>query len=200
MYEIPTKRFGKFTISGGYNHFFTWKAELLTGMGSHSFLGTYNNTVPLTPGTVPWNKGFLRGEWEWRHFDFVATGNYVGDYRDDPSFFGQDYIRLYDHTPRTVPSYITLDMQLSYEWIRPELGAPPSYGKDTKDNKDAVQSLPGPSSIWERILWGTKLTVGVNNAFDRQPPTILGALNDNYDTSLYTIRNRFWYVSLDKKF
>ena len=50
------------------------------------------------------------------------------------------------------------------------------------------------------MLWGTKLTVGVNNAFDRSPPTLLGALNDNYDTSLYTLRNRFYYVSLDKKF
>ena len=50
------------------------------------------------------------------------------------------------------------------------------------------------------MLWGTTLTVGVNNAFDRQPPSVLGAFNDNYDTSLYSIRNRYWYVSLKKKF
>ena len=52
----------------------------------NSFLGNYNNgTLPLAPGAIPWNKGFLRGEWEWRHFDFVATGNYIGDFRDDPA-------------------------------------------------------------------------------------------------------------------
>ena len=28
-YEIPTERFGKFTFSGGWNHFFIWKAELI---------------------------------------------------------------------------------------------------------------------------------------------------------------------------
>ncbi len=56
------------------------------------------------------------------------------------------------------------------------------------------------TSIWQRMLWGTTMTVGVVNAFDRQPPSVLGAFNDNYDTSLYSIRNRFWYVSLDKKF
>ena len=50
------------------------------------------------------------------------------------------------------------------------------------------------------MLWGTKLTVGVNNVFDRYPPTTLGAFNDNYDTSLYSIRNRYWYVSMSKKF
>jgi hypothetical protein len=27
-----------------------------------------------------------------------------------------------------------------------------------------------------------------------------GAINDNYDTSLYSIRNRYWYVSVSKKF
>jgi outer membrane receptor protein involved in Fe transport len=54
--------------------------------------------------------------------------------------------------------------------------------------------------LWQRMLWGTKVTAGVVNAFDRQPPTVLGAFNDNYDTSLYSIRNRFWYVALSKKF
>jgi iron complex outermembrane receptor protein len=56
------------------------------------------------------------------------------------------------------------------------------------------------SSIWQRMLWNTKITLGVNNAFDRYPPTVLGALNDNYDTSNYSIRNRYYYVSPTKKF
>ena len=87
VYEIPTERWGKFTFSGGWNHFFTWKAQPGIGSRTTSFLGNYNNgTLPLAPGAIPWNKGFLRGEWEWRHFDFVATGNYIGDFRDDPSF------------------------------------------------------------------------------------------------------------------
>ena len=50
------------------------------------------------------------------------------------------------------------------------------------------------------MLWGTKVTAGVVNAFDRNPPTVLAAFNDNYDTSLYSIRNRFWYIALSKKF
>jgi iron complex outermembrane receptor protein len=50
------------------------------------------------------------------------------------------------------------------------------------------------------MLWGTKLTVGVNNAFDRNPPTVLAAFNDNYDTSLYSIRNRYYYIAVSKKF
>ncbi len=194
VYEIPTERWGKFTFSGGWNHFFTWKAQPGTG-AFNSFLGNYNNgTLPLAPGAIPWNKGFLRGEWEWRHFDFVSTGNYVGDFRDDPAFFNT-FVGV-----RTVPSYITLDMQLSYEFVKPAIEAPPTYAKDSKDNKNAPVTEAATPSIWMRMLWGTKLTVGVNDAFDRQPPSVLGAFNDNYDTSLYSIRNRFWYVSMKKTF
>ena len=75
VYELPTERWGKFTFSGGCNHFFTWKAQPGAGQAFNSFLGNYNNgTLPLAPGAIPWNKGFLRGEWEWRHFDFVDDG------------------------------------------------------------------------------------------------------------------------------
>jgi iron complex outermembrane receptor protein len=198
VYELPTERFGKITFSGGWNHFFSWKAQ--PGVGPfNSFLGNYNNgTLPLAPGAIPWNKGFLRAEWEWRHFDFVATGNYIGDFRDDPSFFGSDYLRLYGDAPRTVPSYITLDMQLSYEFVKPAAEPLPT-AKDSKDSKNMMQT-PETSSIWRRLLWGTKLTVGVNNAFDRNPPTILAAPNDNYDASLYSIRNRYYYAAFSKKF
>ena len=55
------------------------------------------------------------------------------------------------------------------------------------------------STFWQRMLWGTTLRVGVNNVFDRNPPTVLGAFNDNYDTSLYTIRNRYYYVGYQQE-
>lgn len=75
-------------------------------------------------------------------------------------------------------------------------GPPASSGKN-----DMMTSADASSStIWQRMLWGTKLTVGVNNAFDRNPPTLLGAFNDNYDTSLYSIRNRYCYIAINKKF
>jgi hypothetical protein len=214
-YVIPTERFGEFTFSGGWNHFFTWKAQANPAQGYHNFLGDSNNgTFPLAPGAIPFNKGYLRGEWKWRHFDVVMTGNYIGDFEDDPSFIlGNDLVPGSPGTDpadpppanpswqlhRRVTSYITLDMQLSYEFVKPA-APPPTYAKDAKDGKNVMQTAADTSSIWQRMLWGTTLTVGVNDAFDRQPPSVIGAFNDNYDTSLYSIRNRYWYVSLDKKF
>lgn len=191
-YDIPTENWGRFTFSGGWNHFFTWKGQANPMTPTVSFLGNYDNqTPPFMPGAIPWNKGYLRGDWALKGFDFVMTGNYIGDFRDDPSF---DTI-VREH-PRNVPSYITLDLQLSYEWKKPEFE--PIDWQEVKNASARTES--SSPSIWQRLLWNTKMMVGVNNAFDRNPPTVLAALNDNYDTSLYSIRNRYWYVAVSKKF
>ena len=74
---------------------------------------------------------------------------------------------------------------------------------DQRGGKSAMSEVAGVENngtFFQRMMWGTKLTVGVNNVFDRYPPTVLGAFNDNYDTSLYNIRNRYYYISLNKKF
>ncbi|MDQ3118140.1 MAG: TonB-dependent receptor [Verrucomicrobiota bacterium] len=208
-YQLPSTNFGTFTLSLGYNYFFTWKAEPVEGSGSANFLGNYNNgTLPLAPGAIPRHKGFLRGEYEWKGLNFVATTNYISSFLDDPGFilaseFSPNGER--DLNTRTVSDYITLDMQLSYEFIKPEMDAAAAggYSKDAKGGKSMQSEVAGVEnngSFFQRMLWGTKIRVGVVNAFDRQPPTVLGAFNDNYDTSLYSIRNRYYYVGINKKF
>ncbi len=209
-YEIPTQNFGTFSFALGWNHFFVWKAEPLPGFGSHNFIGDFNATFPLTPGGIPFNKAFLRGEWTWKGFDFAATGNYIGDQEDDPQFIQGNAVVPGNPGSVANPNYIlhhrisdfeTLDLQLSYEFTKPKIEAAAGYSKDAKDAKSMTEAGGVEnSSIWQRMLWNTKLTVGVNNVFDRYPPTALGAFNDNYDTSNYNIRNRYWYVSLTKKF
>ncbi len=211
-YEIPTQHWGTFTWSLGWNHFFTWKAEAIEGLGSTNFLGNFNTALPLTPGAIPFNKAFLRLEWQgaagWmKGLDFVMTGNYIGDMEDDPSFIlGNTQLNNDTANPsfalhHRISDYETLDIQLSYEFLKPEMPAP-SYAKDAKDGKGMSKEVAGVenSNFWQRLLWNTKITLGVNNAFDRYPPTVLAAFNDNYDTSNYTIRNRYWYVSLTKRF
>ena len=41
VYEIPTQNWGTFTLSIGWNHFFTWKAEAVEGLGTTNFLGNF---------------------------------------------------------------------------------------------------------------------------------------------------------------
>jgi outer membrane receptor protein involved in Fe transport len=207
-YQFPTQNFGTFTISSGYNYFFTWKAEPFAGAGSTNYLGNYTAFVPLAPGAIPYHKGLVRGEWEWKGFDFNSTVNYISSFNDDSGAVaaaqvigGTDTFPQYD-IYRRVSDYITLDLQLSYE-LKKSIAPPAAPAPASTDGKGAAaNAVTGPeiSSFWQRILSGTKITVGVNNAFDRNPPTVLGAFNDNYDTSLYTIRNRYYYISLNKKF
>ena len=51
-------------------------------------------------------------------------------------------------------------MQLSYEFIKPAAEPAPTV-KDSKDSKNVMTTEAATASIWQRILWGTKLTVGV---------------------------------------
>ncbi|MBA3881597.1 MAG: TonB-dependent receptor [Chthoniobacterales bacterium] len=216
-YQLPWTTFGTLTLSLGYNYFFTWKAEPVAGTGTHSFLGDFNSgTIPLAPGGIPYHKGFIRGEYEWKGLDFVATVNYISSYNDDSfnvfTVHGEEVVPTNDdpvdpqfNLYRRVSDYTTLDMQLSYEFVKPE-AAPAAAADFSKDGKGGKNMVAPPvagveqGSFFQRMLWGTKLRVGVVNAFDRQPPTVLGAFNDNYDTSNYTIRNRYYYVGLNKKF
>ncbi|MDQ6625288.1 MAG: TonB-dependent receptor, partial [Verrucomicrobiota bacterium] len=204
-YQIPTQNWGTFTLSSGYNYFFTWKAEPFAGAGSTNFLGNVIASVPLAPGSIPYHKGYLRGEWEWKGFDFTSTLNYISSFNDDSSALanaqvvgGTDTFPQYD-IYRRVSDYITLDMQLSFEF-RKAAGGPTAAGADPKSSHGAQVASMDRGNFCQRMLAGIKLTVGVNNAFDRNPPTVLAACNDNYDTSLYTIRNRYYYIALNKRF
>jgi hypothetical protein len=40
----------------------------------------------------------------------------------------------------------------------------------------------------------------MQNVFDADPPFVAGAFQNNYDQSLATIKGRFWYVQLKKRF
>jgi hypothetical protein len=54
----------------------------------------------------------------------------------------------------------------------------------------------------KRLLRDTKVTVGARNIFDWDPPQAYGGGRNTtgYPGYLYTSENRFWYVSLTRKF
>ena len=44
------------------------------------------------------------------------------------------------------------------------------------------------------------ISLGMQNVLDADPPFVAGAFNTNYDESIATIKGRFWYVQLKKRF
>lgn len=105
----------------------------------------------------------------------------------------------------TIGSWTTLDWQISYEFGKPVKIAPetlkPGYdkmGNRIVGEKAISPKSEGPSAGWRKWLAGTKLTFGINNIFDTNPPfadTVLG-----YDTLTANPIGRFFYLQLEKKF
>ncbi|MGB9475819.1 MAG: hypothetical protein WCE87_12200, partial [Candidatus Udaeobacter sp.] len=79
-------------------------------------------------------------------------------------------------------------------------------GKDVK-MKDGKEKNVIPVSTaeynpcgWRAWLNNMTLTLGMQNVLDTDPPFVAGSFENGYDESLATIKGRFWYVQLKKRF
>jgi iron complex outermembrane receptor protein len=158
--------------------------------------------------------------------DVGAVVHYTGQYEDDnlsltPNPFTGESSK--PQTPRSgfrswrarkVREWTTLDIILNYTFNLPP-PAPaevPGFAKDGGKNvemKDGKEKNVMPVSTaeynpcgWRTWLNNTTITLGMQNVFDSDPPFV--ALNGEdvtgYDESLATIKGRFWYVQLKKRF
>jgi iron complex outermembrane recepter protein len=107
----------------------------------------------------------------------------------------------------TIGSWTTLDWQVSYRFGRPEVITPeapkPGYDKEGKkiSGENAVGPAPrGPSGEIRSLLANTSLVFGINNIFDTYPPLSVDNLQVNYDTSVGSPTQRFFYVEIEKQF
>ena len=113
---------------------------------------------------------------------------------------------------RKVSAWTTLDLLLNYTFNMPP-PAPaevPGYAKDggknvkMKDGKDKnvvpVSTAEYGCSNWQWWLNNTTVTLGMQNVTDEDPPFVAGSFENGYDESIATIKGRFWYVGLKKRF
>ena len=110
-------------------------------------------------------------------------------------------------------AWTTLDLIASYTFNLPP-PAPaevPGFAKDGGKNvkmKDGKEKNVLPVSTAEyncasgvaRWFNNTTITLGMQNVFDEDPPFVAGSFENGYDESLATIKGRFWYVQLKKRF
>jgi hypothetical protein len=86
----------------------------------------------------------------------------------------------------------------------------PGFAKDGGNDfqiKDSKEKNIMPVSTaeynpcgWRAWLNNTTISLGMQNVFDFDPPFVAGALGSNHDNSLATIKGRFCYVQLKKRF
>src|SRR5437588_953360 len=175
-------------------------------------------------GSLPWSRAnfslFYDGPADtWMTgLDVGAVVHYTGQYEDDN--LGLTGLPS-PQTPRSGPlpwrarkvrEWTTLDLILNYTFNLPPPAAAevPGCAKDGGKNvemKDGKEKNVMPVSTAEYNPWGwgawlnnTTITLGMQNVFDEDPPFVAGSGENGYDESLATIKGRFWYVQLRKRF
>jgi iron complex outermembrane recepter protein len=126
------------------------------------------------------------------------------------TFFGQG-----QESPnaRKVAAWTTLDLILNYTFNLPPPapaevpGFAKDGGKNVKSGKDGKEKNVVPVSTaeygckdWKWWLNNTTITLGVQNVTDEDPPFVAGNFENGYDESVASIKGRFWFVGLKKRF
>src|SRR5437868_4547420 len=206
----------------------TWlsRAELQISPDTKRF-GIAGEFIP--PGfsltnSLPWNRAnfslFYDGPADtWMQgLDIGAVVHWIGQYEDDNvSLTGSTKLQDPRSGPsperaRKVSAWTTLGLIASYTFnLPPPAPAPvPGFAKDGGKNvkiRDGKEKNVMPVSTaeynpcgWRAWLNNTTITLGMQNVLDADPPFVAGGFGNGYDESLATIKGRFWYVQLKKRF
>ena len=182
-YEVPWKEYGSWTVNWAGAYVNSFEQIGVPGTANTEFIRTFQLPAFRCRGSV---------NWELKGFGAEVALNYTSGYDDTG---------LEPHRERTVEAWATVDMQVSYEFNAPKVEASDGKSFDGKSSgKEAkeIKAVSVGANWWQKLLDGTKLTVGVNNVADEDPP--FANLTDGYDSSLADPSGRFYYVSLRKKF
>jgi iron complex outermembrane receptor protein len=150
--------------------------------------------------------------------DVGAVVHWTGQYEDDnvsltgSTKFQDPRSGPFPERARKVSAWTTLDLILNYTFNLPP-PAPaevPGFAKDggknvvSKDGKEKnvvpVSTAEYGCNNWKWWLNNTTVTLGMQNVTDEDPPFVAGSFENGYDESIATIKGRFWYVGLKKRF
>ncbi len=178
-------------------------------------------------GSLPHNRAYASAFYDgpadtWlAGFDTGATVHYTGQYEDDNiDLTGSSKPQEPRSGPmpwraRKVREWTTLDLIASYTFNLPPpvSAAVPGLAKDGGKNfkmNDGKEKnlLPVSTAEYNRCGWrawlnDTTISLGMQNVFDEDPPFVAGSgfgFVSNYDESLATVKGRFWYLQLRKRF
>jgi iron complex outermembrane recepter protein len=210
-----------FTLNGTYLSRFEFQATPVSKR-----IGLSGEFVPGASfsGSLPHSRAYASvfydgpvGTWL-AGFDTGTTVHYTGQYEDDNIFLtGSPKPQMPRSGPkpwraRKVSAWTTLDLIASYTFNLPAPAAAevPGFAKDggksvkMKDGKEKnvmpVSTAEYNPCGWRAWLNNTTISLGMQNVFDFDPPFVALAFANNYDNSLATIKGRFWYVQLKKRF
>jgi iron complex outermembrane receptor protein len=200
--------FGQFTYTVNGTWVSRFELQVAPDQKPFGINGQFVPTGFALTSSLPRNRAFVSLFWHGPH-DSWMNGLDVGATVHWTSQYDDDIIEGFD---RKVREWTTLDLLASYTFNMPTpvVQEVPGYSKDGGKNvkmKDGKEKNVMPVSTatysecgWRAWLNGTTVTLGMQNVFDKDPPFVAGAFENNYDESLADVRGRFWYVGLKKRF
>jgi len=186
-----------FTLNG------TWlsRAKFHPGFSGEDLIGIAGSFI--LGNSFPWHRANFTLYYDappdtWMQgFDAGAVVHWTGQYNDDNA--------------RKISAWTTLDLIVNYTFNLPP-PAPASVpglakdsgknvkGKDREKNVVPVSTAEYNPCGWRAWLNNTTISLGIQNVLDQDPPFAAGSFENGYDESLATIKGRFWYVQLKKRF
>jgi outer membrane receptor protein involved in Fe transport len=180
--------------------------------------------------SLPWNRANFslyydgRADTWLQGFDIGAVVHWVGQYEDDNVSLTES-LKLnmprtggpginaapFPQRARKVADWTTLDLIASYTFNLPPPASAlvPGFAKDgsknvrtggKEKNMMPVSTAEYNPCGWRARLNNTTITLGMQNVFDEDPSFVAGSFENGYDESLATIKGRFWYVQLKRRF
>lgn len=170
VYELPTS-IGTFCSTTQATYIDSYQFSSLPGVKERERL-----RMPVDDFSddayLQW-KGSSRLDWIWRGFSAATTARYWDGFHE-------------------------IDLNGNEHWVRQTwlFDLQVSYDVGTKSSTAPPERFHHGWPRWRTLLDGTKLTIGVNNIFDHDPPHAV----DNFPRFIYDTTGRFIYASLTKKF
>jgi iron complex outermembrane recepter protein len=191
--------------------------------------GSFQPTAFTLTNSLPWHRAnfsiFYDGPADtWAAgLDVGAVVHWTSQYEDDNiSLTGAPKLQQPRSGPlgggnevraRKVSAWTTFDLILNYTFNLPPPapaevpGFAKDGGKNVRSGKDGKEKNVVPVSTaeygcsnWKWWLNNTTITLGMQNVLDEDPPFVAGSFENGYDEQLATIKGRFWYVGLKKRF
>ena len=167
---------GTFDLTTTGTFFLSYEFQATPFQQYYQFAGHTTNAGVSSQGTIPGYRFYNNVSWRKGNWTAFVGHTYVPSVIDIATG-GITFVQSATATRQTVPSYSTVDLAVGY-------------------------AVP-ESTTRELLSWfkGMRVTVGVNNAGDKQPPAAPQAWTDNNaDISTYSPIGRLWYVSAAVKF
>jgi outer membrane receptor protein involved in Fe transport len=176
-YKLPEFSFGNFMLTLDTTYLKTYNREAIAGdiSSQYNYAGTYTSSATGGDGNYSRLRGMVGVLWNMGDFDAAIRTRYVGGVR-----FGD--------TVSTPAGYNTV--------------------AKASDPNTGVQSFHAGAYAMTNIQfgyqfkpWNARIDVGVDNAFDRQPPILWQyGFNGNTDERTYDTVGRYYWTRLTVKF